>query len=59
MQVDHGEYLEENVAHILKEGDLSPRQVDNFKSGIRRQQGSIPLQVQTRSSKERGGQLSQ
>lgn len=34
--------------NVAKEGDLSPRQVDSLKSGVKKGQ-KVPLQVKTRS----------
>lgn len=53
------EELEENIAHIAKEGDLSPKQMKALRSGFKRAQSTIPLQVKTRSSKDKGELSSQ
>ncbi|KAH0665113.1 hypothetical protein KY285_026319 [Solanum tuberosum] len=52
---EEDEEMEENIKNIDKEGDLSPRQLNRLRSGLRRAKPGItvPLQVQTRSSRER------
>ncbi|KAH0647053.1 hypothetical protein KY285_032301 [Solanum tuberosum] len=52
---EEDEEMEENLKSIGKEGDLSPKQLDRLRSGLRRVKPGItvPLQVQTRSSRER------
>ncbi|KAH0730034.1 hypothetical protein KY289_001222 [Solanum tuberosum] len=52
---EEDEEMEKNIKSIGKEGDLSPRQLDRLRSGLRRAKTGItvPLQVQTRSSRER------
>ncbi|KAH0632725.1 hypothetical protein KY284_035511 [Solanum tuberosum] len=42
--------LDGNIDKVARDGDLSPRQINNLKSGMKKP--SIPLQVKTRSNKE-------
>ncbi|KAK4726405.1 hypothetical protein R3W88_031322 [Solanum pinnatisectum] len=48
-----------NIDKIARDGDLSPRQINNLKSGVKRCQPSVPLQVKTRSRKESFQRFSQ
>lgn len=50
-----------NIQNIVREGDLSPRQIKHLESGAKRSKSSLPsllLQVKTRSSKERLEEIS-
>ncbi|WMV54243.1 hypothetical protein MTR67_047628 [Solanum verrucosum] len=46
--------IEFNIQQISKADDLSPRHTDNLKNGARKGRPIIPLQVKTRSSRDRG-----
>ncbi|KAH0636668.1 hypothetical protein KY289_036583 [Solanum tuberosum] len=46
--------MEYNIQQISKAGDLSPRHTNSLKNGARKGRSFIPLQVKTRSSRERG-----
>ncbi|KAG5619979.1 hypothetical protein H5410_005197 [Solanum commersonii] len=46
---EEDEDLEENMNNAARNGDLSPRKIENMKSGKK----VIPLQVRTRSSKDK------
>ncbi|KAH0745935.1 hypothetical protein KY285_007592 [Solanum tuberosum] len=46
--------IEFNIQQINKADDLSPRHTDNLKNGARKGRPIIPLQVKTRSSRDRG-----
>ncbi|KAK6777239.1 hypothetical protein RDI58_023956 [Solanum bulbocastanum] len=41
-----------NIDTIAREGDLSPRQINNLKSGVKKTVPYLPLQVKTRSNKD-------
>lgn len=49
----------ENTNHIIIEGDLSPRQEDGLKSGAKRQQNMLLLQVKTKSSRDKTSYINQ
>ncbi|KAH0669463.1 hypothetical protein KY285_023625 [Solanum tuberosum] len=40
-----------NIDTIARDGDLSPRQINNLKSGVKKTVPYLPLQVKTRSNK--------
>lgn len=46
------ENLKENIIRVAKDKDHSPRQVDALRSGIKRSQCTLPLQVKTISNKD-------
>ncbi|KAG5589355.1 hypothetical protein H5410_039869 [Solanum commersonii] len=48
-----------NIDTIAREGDLSPRQISNLKSGVKKTVPYLPLQVKTRSNKDTSGGVSQ
>lgn len=47
------ENMIKNINSTAKGGDLSLRQIESMKSGMKRNHPSLPLQVQTRSSREK------
>ncbi|KAH0665330.1 hypothetical protein KY285_026536 [Solanum tuberosum] len=48
-----------NIDTIAREGDLSPRQISNLKSGVKKTVPYLPIQVKTRSNKDTSGGVSQ
>lgn len=46
--------MEENIANASKEGDLSLRHIEELRSGLKKGQNTLPLQVKTRHSKKKG-----
>ncbi|KAH0672741.1 hypothetical protein KY290_024968 [Solanum tuberosum] len=48
-----------NIDTIARDGDLSPRQINNLKSGLKKTVPYLPLQVKTRSNKDTSGGVSQ
>ncbi|KAG5612986.1 hypothetical protein H5410_024267 [Solanum commersonii] len=51
--------FDENIDKVVRDGDLSPRQIKLLESGAKRSKSSqhtVPLQVKTRSSKERSSE---
>jgi len=57
--LEEDEELEYNIQQISKAGDLSPRHTNSLKNGVRKGKKTIPLQVQTRSSRERASNSDQ
>ncbi|KAH0725418.1 hypothetical protein KY284_001283 [Solanum tuberosum] len=51
--------MEYNIQQISKAGDLSPRHNNSLKYGARKGRAVIPLQVKTRSSRDRGSNIDQ
>ncbi|KAH0656125.1 hypothetical protein KY290_031749 [Solanum tuberosum] len=51
--------MEYNIQQISKAGDLSPRHTNSLKYGARKDRTVIPLQVKTRSSRDRGSSIDQ
>lgn len=56
---EEDEEIDQNIQTIAVEGDLSPRQLSNLKSGAKKNHLVVPLQVRTRSSKDSSKGLSQ
>ncbi|KAH0679661.1 hypothetical protein KY284_020746 [Solanum tuberosum] len=48
---EEDEDMEYNIQQISKAGDLSPRHTNSLKQGARKGKQTLPLQVQTRSSR--------
>lgn len=46
--------MEENITNANKEDDLSLRDIEGLRSGMKRSQNTLPLQVKTRHSKDKG-----
>ncbi|KAH0761342.1 hypothetical protein KY290_017415 [Solanum tuberosum] len=56
------EEIDDNIDKVAREGDLSPRQISNLKSGVKKgktTQPSLPLQDKTRISKDFPDNVSQ
>lgn len=51
---EEDEDIKFNIQQISKAGDLSPRHTNSLKNGARKGRPFIPLQVQTRSSRDMG-----
>uniref|UniRef100_A0A0V0GMM4 Putative ovule protein n=1 Tax=Solanum chacoense TaxID=4108 RepID=A0A0V0GMM4_SOLCH len=51
--------IDGNIEKVARDGDLTPRHISNLKSGVKRSQPSLPLQVKTRSNKDMPGGFSQ
>ncbi|KAH0639801.1 hypothetical protein KY285_036387 [Solanum tuberosum] len=56
---EEDEDIEYNIQQISKEGDFSPRHTNSLKYGARKGRPVIPLQVKTRSSRDRGFSVDQ
>ncbi|WMV18187.1 hypothetical protein MTR67_011572 [Solanum verrucosum] len=56
---EEDEDMDYNIQQISKAGDLSPRHTNSLKHGARKGRSVIPLQVKTRSSRDRGSSIDQ
>lgn len=56
---EEDEEIDQNIQTVAAEGDLSPRQLSNSKSGAKKNHLVVPLQVRTRSNKDSSKGLSQ
>ncbi|KAH0636656.1 hypothetical protein KY289_036571 [Solanum tuberosum] len=56
---EEDEDMEYNIQHISKAGDLFPRHTNSLKYGARKGRPVIPLQVKTRSNRDRGLSIDQ
>ncbi|KAH0721347.1 hypothetical protein KY290_006337 [Solanum tuberosum] len=56
---EEDEDIEYNIQQISKAGDLSPRHTNSLKYGARKGKRTLPLQVQTRSSREKASNSDQ
>ncbi|KAH0696109.1 hypothetical protein KY290_013470 [Solanum tuberosum] len=52
-ETEEDEDMKYNIQQISKAGDLSPRHTDDLKDGAKKGKSMIPLQVKTRSSREK------
>lgn len=52
-QQEVDEDIDNNIQQASKDEDLSPRQINNLKSGVKKVKCGIPLQVQTRRNEEK------
>uniref|UniRef100_M1B5Y0 Uncharacterized protein n=1 Tax=Solanum tuberosum TaxID=4113 RepID=M1B5Y0_SOLTU len=56
---DEDEEMEENIQQISRAGDLSPRHVNSLKREFKKGKAIMPLQVKTRSKKDRSIAINQ